>query len=208
VDRTESEVKTVGLYQAKPWFVKRLGWIEDELVSRRVHPDTLTAGGVVAGAGVGAALALGAVLHAPLLWLMVGPLVLARLALNALDGAVARRTGASRPFGTALNETGDRVADALALGGAAFAVPVAVAFSAVVASFLASLSGVLALALIGRRDYSGPMGKADRMAVLAVGATGAGVAGSSTILAVALVVIACGSALTAALRMSRLRKAM
>jgi len=101
-------VKATGLYEVKPWFVRRLTWIDDGPGPVAIHPNTLTAGGVVASAGVGAALALGGVLHAPLLWLIPAPLVLARLTLNALDGAVARRTGAARPFGTVLNEAGDR----------------------------------------------------------------------------------------------------
>jgi len=38
-------VKATGLYEVKPWFVRRLTWIEDGLVRLRIHPNTLTAVG-------------------------------------------------------------------------------------------------------------------------------------------------------------------
>lgn len=195
----------MGLYGIKPWFVRRLRRAEDALVARRVSPDALTVAGVAASLAAGAATALGGRLELPLLWLAVPPLVVVRLALNALDGSVARRTRRARPLGTALNEAGDRVGDAATIGATGLVVSPALALGAVAGSFLASITGVLSLALTGRRDSGGPMGKADRAALLGMGAAAGALAGSALPFVVVLWAIAAGSLATAALRLARLR---
>jgi CDP-diacylglycerol--glycerol-3-phosphate 3-phosphatidyltransferase len=162
------DVAVAGIYQVKPAFQRSLRGIEDALVARRVHPDWIT----------GAALALsvlgGALLYfAPsLTWLLVlVPVVgVVRTALNALDGLVAHRTGLARPWGEVLNEFSDRLADVLLLGGLALAAPTWHLLGAVtiVVMLLTSYLGILSRAAGGRRQYAGPMGKADRMILLSV----------------------------------------
>ena len=89
-----------------------------------------------------------------------------RLALNALDGSVARRLRMSSARGAVLNELGDRACD-LALFIPLLAVAPAWAVVFVVAAMtLTSTSGVMALATTGARDTRGPMGKADRVVLL------------------------------------------
>ncbi len=195
-----------GLYTIKPWFVRRLRRVEDALVARRVSADALTYAAVGVAATTGAVIAAGALLDRPIVWLAVGPLVLVRLALNALDGSVARRTGSARPFGQALNEVCDRVADACVIAPIALVAPPALALGALVAAFAASFTGVIALGVTGTRDYRGPMGKADRMAVVAVG----GVLAVWWSLAwdVACIVLLCGAVTTAVSRLRRLRAAV
>lgn len=150
-----------GLYAIKPWFVGRLRPVEDALVARRVSPDALTYAGVAAACGAAAAIVTGA-------WLLVPLLVFIRLAANALDGSVARRTGSARGFGMVLNELCDRFADTLMFASlVVVAAPIA-AVGALIATLLSSFVGVLALGVTGERDYQGPMGKADRMMVVAV----------------------------------------
>ncbi|MCC6174517.1 MAG: CDP-alcohol phosphatidyltransferase family protein [Chloroflexi bacterium] len=157
-----------GIYVLKPAFQRSLGGIERWLVARRVHPDWLT----------GAALALSVVggiclYAAPVQpWLLAAvPLVaVVRTALNALDGLVARDTGLARPWGEVLNELSDRLADVALLGGMAFAGPadLRLGAAAIVAMLISSYLAILSKAAGGRRQYMGPMGKADRMALLAV----------------------------------------
>jgi phosphatidylglycerophosphate synthase len=48
------------------------------------------------------------------------PLAIGRLAANALDGLVARRTGLARPWGEVYNECCDRISDTLIFVGLAF----------------------------------------------------------------------------------------
>src|SRR5688572_28146800 len=98
-----------GLYGLKPTFVRRLRGLEDRAVARGVSPNSLTVAAVGIGAVTGIALLAGN--HVPVLWLAVPPLVLARMACNAVDGSLARRTGTSSARGAVLNELGDRSAD-------------------------------------------------------------------------------------------------
>ncbi|MDQ3956703.1 MAG: hypothetical protein M3273_00105 [Actinomycetota bacterium] len=196
----------MSVYAIKPWFVRNLRGVEDALVRRNVSPDALSCAAFVSSVAGGGAIAAGALYGRPLLWLAVPPLCVARLALNALDGSVARRTGAARPFGIVVNEVGDRLADAALVGSLATVADPALTGGAVAGVFLCSLTGVLAQLLTGTRATSGPMGKADRVAVLAVAATAAAVMGSRGPFEAALVLIAGGSLLTAGLRISSLRR--
>jgi CDP-diacylglycerol---glycerol-3-phosphate 3-phosphatidyltransferase len=155
-----------GIYQVKPAFQRSLGGIEQWLVARRVHPDRLTYAALVLSIGGGAALYL-APEHRWLLAL-VPIVVLVRTALNALDGLVAKRTGLARPWGEVLNEFCDRVADVAIMGGVALAAPTLHLLGAavVVLMLLTSYLAILSKAAGGRRQYAGPMGKADRMLLL------------------------------------------
>src|SRR4030095_1733426 len=84
----------------------------------------------------------------------------------------ARTLGLARPWGEVLNELSDRVADVALIGGLALASPanLLLGTGALVAMLLSSYLAILSKAAGGRRQYMGPMGKADRMVLLAVGA--------------------------------------
>lgn len=197
-----------GLYAAKPAFTRLLAPVEAALAARGVRPDTVTAAGVVAGWLAGACLAAGALLGLPPLWLAVGPLGLVRLAANALDGALARRTGLATPAGTLKNEVGDRLADVGLLAGVgAVAGPLAAAL-ALAGALAASLAGVLALALTGRRDCGGPLGKSERVVVVGAGAGLAAATASPAPVLVAAGVVAAGGVLTALARTARLHRVL
>jgi CDP-diacylglycerol--glycerol-3-phosphate 3-phosphatidyltransferase len=197
---------TTGLYTIKPWFVRRLARVEDLLVTRNVGADSLTIAAVAVSLVAGSAIGLGSLLEMPILWAAVAPLGLIRLALNALDGSVARRSGTARPFGLALNELCDRLSDAALIASLGFVVPWWAVGAALTGAFLASTSGIVAAVVTGHRDTSGPMGKADRVAVLSVGAVVAGLTGSEPSFLVAALVIAVGATITALLRILRLRE--
>ncbi|MCA1674023.1 MAG: phosphatidate cytidylyltransferase [Actinomycetota bacterium] len=194
-----------GIYAVKPWFVRRLARVEDALVARKVDADRVTLWSVAVSAGAGGALAAGGALDEPLLWLAVPPLVVARLALNALDGSLARRTGMARPFGTVVNEVCDRASDVCVLAALAWVVTPALALAALAGALFTSLTGVLSLALTGRRATGGPMGKADRALVLAAAAAIAAVTGGSSAFTVALWTILAGCAVTSWLRITSLK---
>ncbi|PKH22448.1 hypothetical protein CIG19_13870 [Enterobacterales bacterium CwR94] len=90
-----------------------------------------------------------------------------RMALNAIDGLLAREFNQQSRLGALLNEVGDVVSDVFLylpfalLIGSSPALVVAVVMLAILTEFL----GVLGQTLNGQRDYSGPMGKSDRAAV-------------------------------------------
>lgn len=195
----------MGIYTLKPWFQSRLKGLEDALVSHRVSPDRLSLLAVLVSVLAGTALALGGYLERPLLWLTVPPLCVTRLALNALDGQIARRSGKARPFGTALNEMTDRMSDAAILAGASTVVPGPLVASTVALAFLTSLTGVLGFEVVGRRLTGGPMGKADRVAVLSGAVLVAQFAGSFWLI-VGVSIIAVGCVATIVLRVTELHR--
>jgi len=205
--RTSDVRPPCGLYAAKPWFTRRLAPLEDALAVRGVRPGTVTAAGAAFGWAAGTCLALGALLDTPALWMAVGPLGVARLAANALDGRLARRSGAAGPSGVVANEVGDRLGDVGLLAGVAAVTSTALAAGALAAALAASLVGVLALAVTGRRDCGGPFGKAERVAVVGLGAAAAGATGAATPITVAAAAVLAGGVVTAVARLVRLRRA-
>ncbi|MEI7554143.1 CDP-alcohol phosphatidyltransferase family protein [Candidatus Chlorohelix sp.] len=157
-----------GIYSIKPWWQRRLKGIEDALVKREVHPDYVTLSGVAFAGLAGIALYFSA--HWSWLALVVAPLVIARIAANALDGLVARRTGKARPWGELYNEFSDRVADLLVLVGLALnpQVIVPLGWGVLVLALLNSYLGTAAKAAGGKRQFGGLLAKADRMIYLAL----------------------------------------
>ncbi|HPC82356.1 MAG TPA: CDP-alcohol phosphatidyltransferase family protein [Thermoanaerobaculaceae bacterium] len=162
------------VYDLKARFQALLRPLVGGMARAGVRPNHLTLGALVGSAAAGGLVLLAA--RRPL-WLLVLPVWLfVRMALNALDGMLAREHAMVTPLGGALNEMGDVLSDlALYLPLAAVrpdaaAAAVAFGFGAV----LTEMSGVLGQALGARRHYEGPMGKSDRallvglLAVLAV----------------------------------------
>jgi CDP-diacylglycerol--glycerol-3-phosphate 3-phosphatidyltransferase len=164
----------VGLYQLKPAFQRTLLPLARRLAEWHVSPDMLSAASVLislVGAGL---LLLGPTRAAALL----APLAVARLACNALDGMLARAAGRTDPRGYVVNEITDRVSDVLLLAAlsAASGIDPRLGALVLVLSLLGSHLAVVSRAAGGQRPTSGPMGKSERMAVLAL----AGLAASAT----------------------------
>ena len=156
------------LYAVKPKFQSFLRRLADRLVLRGVSADVLTAVGLAAAASAGGIIAV--VGAHPSAWLIVvPPLLFARITCNALDGMVARKGGTARPWGGVLNEVGDRVADLLCFGGLVIsgALPAIIAGALLPTILFVSYLGVIGQSLGGGRCYAGPLGKADRMLILA-----------------------------------------
>jgi len=155
------------LYQVKPAFQQGLQPLARWAIRARVSADELTIAAVVVSLVGGIALAISG--ERPILLLTALPVVLARLALNALDGMVARATGAATPAGELLNELGDRLGDLLLVGGLVVAGHGDMRLGAVALAVitLPGAVGVAARAAGGARRYEGPLSKPDRMAALA-----------------------------------------
>jgi CDP-diacylglycerol--glycerol-3-phosphate 3-phosphatidyltransferase len=189
-----------GLYGIKPWFVRRLRRVEDKLVARRVSPAAITWSAVAVSVLAGCALAGGGITRNYTWWFLVPPLAVVRLALNALDGSVARRTDRASHSGAVVNEIADRAADTAFMVPAAFAVEPALAVGATAAAYLTSLTGVMGSATGTGRLTGGPMGKADRVALIALGAVAGAASASPEPLAIALVVVVAGCVVTVVTR--------
>jgi len=104
----------------------------------------------------------------PLLYLLLPGWMLLRMALNAVDGMLAREFGQQSRLGAYLNELCDVVADAalylslLSVPGIVQPAVWALAWTAAVSEY----AGVLGLMVGASRRYDGPMGKSDRAFVL------------------------------------------
>ncbi|MET4616282.1 CDP-diacylglycerol--glycerol-3-phosphate 3-phosphatidyltransferase [Stenotrophomonas sp. 2619] len=104
----------------------------------------------------------------PLLYLALPLWMLLRMALNAVDGMLAREFGQQSRLGAYLNELCDIVADAalylslLSLPGVNSTALWALTWMAAVCEY----AGVLGVMVGASRRYDGPMGKSDRAFVI------------------------------------------
>src|SRR5262245_61234757 len=154
------------IYDLKPRFQNLLRPLAPPLLRLGVTPNLITwaalIGSICAGGMVWLAGDRAACLALLPAWLLV------RMALNALDGMMAREYLMTSSRGAALNELGDLLSDlALYLPLAclrAEALWPVIAF--VFGAMLAEFCGLLGQALGGRRVYDGPMGKSDRAAFI------------------------------------------
>lgn len=179
-----------GLYALKPAFVARLRRLEDVAYQRGISADAVTIAAFVVAAGTGAVLVAGA--WFPWFWLAVPPLCLMRMACNAVDGSLARRSGTTTRRGAILNELGDRAADAVTFAALAPAVGVPLALGVVVVALHTSFLAVLGQGVLGTRSGTGPLGKPDRVAVLSVAAAAAAFVGADALVAGAWLLVVLG----------------
>ena len=195
---TSAHAAAGGLYSFKSWYAVRLAPARRGLVAANVPPAAITMMGIVFGGGAGAALAL--LRPGPAAGAAVAVLLAARLACANLDGGVARDSGRATPFGSVLNEAGDRAAELAALAGCLAFAPAALVLAAALAATLPSWVALAGAAAGLGRIQGGPVGKTERCLLLALlAAIGFPV--------VFLGVLAVGSAVTALVRILRLARA-
>lgn len=154
------------LYALKPGFQSLLRPLVGGLARAGVTPNAVTLGSLGICAGYGALLALTASRTA---FLFLPLILLSRMALNAIDGMLAREHGKASILGARLNEFADVVSDlCLYLPFAALVTPSGLVLSVVITGILAEFAGVLSCAHGGERSYDGPFGKSDRAAFFSV----------------------------------------
>ncbi|MDH3223016.1 MAG: CDP-alcohol phosphatidyltransferase family protein [Gemmatimonadota bacterium] len=150
------------IYDLKPRFQALLRPLVNRLASFGITPNQITVAALALSMVVGGSIAMAPEERWRLLLLPV--FLFIRMALNALDGMMARELGMESPTGAFLNELGDVLSDAalylpLALVPG-FSVPLMVAI--VVLAGVSELAGVVAAQIGASRRYDGPMGKSDR----------------------------------------------
>ena len=138
---------------------------------RRLHALGVTANQVTLFACL-VSVVLGALLvRAPRQWFALVPLwMLVRMALNAIDGMLAREFGQKSALGAYLNELTDVVSDAALYLPFAFVAPFTwwSVCAVIFAAALSEMTGVVAVMTGAARRYDGPMGKSDRAFVFSV----------------------------------------
>lgn len=104
------------------------------------------------------------------LFMLVPVWLFLRMALNAIDGMLAREHNQISALGAYLNELGDVVSDAALYAPFALIAPFSpVSIAALVLlAILTEFAGVLGVMVGAARQYDGPMGKSDRAVVFGV----------------------------------------
>lgn len=206
----------------RPIGARSAGWAVEAaafLAVRGVSPNAISAASV--GFGLLAGLCLSAAGGAEgwwaraLLLVLAGAFVGARLLANMLDGMVATEHRRAAPDGALWNEVPDRLADVAILVGAGAGVAAAdagpdwlgwlAAVTAVLTAYVREIGARLGAAM----DFSGPMAKPHRMAVI-IGCCAAGLVeglwgGRLDLMAIGLWAIVLGAGWTAAQRLMRVR---
>lgn len=149
------------IYSLKSGFQKLLRPIVDRLARMGVSPNQITIAALILSIGVGSFIACSRTPHALLL---LPPVLFLRMALNAMDGMLARDHNQQSPTGAILNELGDVLSDialylplALFPGFATWPV-----VAIVILSVLTEMTGVMGSGIGASRRYDGPLGKSDR----------------------------------------------
>jgi len=150
------------VYQLKPGFQNLLRPIVRALARAGVTPNQITILALVLSVLSGAAIVWQPHARWPLL--VLPGMLLVRMALNAIDGVLAREHDMTSRAGAVLNEVGDVVADAAMYlpVGLLHGIDARMVVVVVVLGVVSEMTGVVAQTLCGERRYDGPMGKSDR----------------------------------------------
>ena len=153
------------VYDLKPGFQKLLLPVTAALHRRGITANMVTVSAMLASLAFGAWMWLAS--HSRLPFLLLPLFMFARMALNAIDGMLARQYQQQSKLGALLNETGDLVSDAALYAPFAVlpAVQPGIIMGVVFLALLTEFVGVLGQVIGGGRRYEGPMGKSDRAVV-------------------------------------------
>ena len=152
----------ISVYQLKPKFQQLLIPVLVKLHAQQLSANKITISAIIWSAILGVLLFFSPA-H-PVFLVLVAFGLLVRMALNALDGMMARTFNQQSKLGEILNELGDVISDTFIFCGLfsySFVNP-KVLFVVIVLSIINEFVGVLAKLVSGIRRYDGPMGKSDR----------------------------------------------
>jgi phosphatidylglycerophosphate synthase len=201
-------------------FARRMA---QSLAKAKISPDVISATSVAFAALGGALLmtagALDGGLFRAALFVLAALCIQGRLLCNLLDGLVAVEHGQGGTAGPIWNELPDRIADVLLLAGAGYGVQAAGIGGGATLGWIAAVLAVLTAYVrelgrgLGRpADFSGPMAKQQRMAVLTafclVSVFEPLWRGHGLVLACGLAVIAAGSLITVVKRTRNLARGL
>ncbi|HEX5168686.1 MAG TPA: CDP-alcohol phosphatidyltransferase family protein [Cyclobacteriaceae bacterium] len=156
----------ISIYKIKPKFQQLLNPILVSLHKNGVTANQITISSIVLSFLIGVAFWYAKANRLLFLSLPIGLLV--RMALNALDGMMARTYNQQSKKGEVLNELGDVISD-LAIFFPLLAFEQNNIFLIVVflcLSIINEFAGLLGKVISGHRRYDGPMGKSDRAFVM------------------------------------------
>ena len=150
------------LYDLKPKFQALLRPLVAALAGAGVTANQVTLAAAAISVGVGAFVTINSESRSA--FILVPVWLFLRMALNAIDGLLAREFDQRSHLGAYLNELTDVISDAALYLPFAFVAPFSLPWIGLVI-FLAALSefaGVLGPSIGVSRQYAGPFGKSDR----------------------------------------------
>jgi len=156
----------MSLYALKPRFQNLLRPLTRCLARHGVTANQVTLGAAIGSIAAGALAGLAYPRHA--MFLLIPAWLFLRMALNAIDGMLAREHGQKSTLGAYLNELGDVISDIalvlpfLAVAGFASADVWLFALTAVIVE----CAGLIGPLVGASRRYDGPFGKSDRALVI------------------------------------------
>jgi CDP-diacylglycerol--glycerol-3-phosphate 3-phosphatidyltransferase len=154
------------IYDLKPAFQNLLRPIVSALANARITPNQITYAALILSFIAGGTIAL---THGALWTLLAIPAVMfVRMALNAIDGMLAKEHNMKSDAGAMLNEMSDVLSDAALYLPFALITGVSATWVVlfVIVAILTEMAGVLGALIGGVRRYDGPMGKSDRAFVI------------------------------------------
>jgi CDP-diacylglycerol--glycerol-3-phosphate 3-phosphatidyltransferase len=150
------------IYDLKPRFQALLRPMVKSLAEAGITANHVTVAAVILSFLVGALIAAQPEAKWPLLLMPVA--LFLRMALNAVDGMLAREHGMKSALGAILNEIGDVLSDTalyLPLSRVPGVNPIYIVAITILA-IVSEMAGVVAVQIGAQRRYDGPMGKSDR----------------------------------------------
>lgn len=152
----------ISVYTFKPVFIRLLRPIAAALAHCGVTANQVTVAACLLS--VVYAIVLFCKPDSPLLWGLMPVWLFVRMALNAIDGILAREFDQKSRLGAILNEMGDVLADAVLFVPLALVVGIGLPPVALFIwmALLTEFAGILALMVNSPRRYDGPCGKSDR----------------------------------------------
>jgi len=149
------------IYDLKPRFQNLLRPLVNGLARIGVTANQVTIAALLLSVTVGHMIAR---THGGRMLLVLPAVLFVRMALNAMDGILAREHNQKSALGAILNELGDVIAD-VGLYLPLAAVPQFdpwLVIGVVILSVLTEMTGVLGVQIGASRRYDGPLGKSDR----------------------------------------------
>jgi CDP-diacylglycerol--glycerol-3-phosphate 3-phosphatidyltransferase len=153
----------ISIYQLKPAFQGLLRPLVRRLAVAGVTANAVTILAMFVSILIGGWLYIGRC-DAPLWYLLVPIWMFLRMALNAVDGMLAREFGQKTPLGAYLNELSDVISDAALYLPFAWIAPFSWQTVCLIIglSVVSEMAGALGPMVGAPRQYDGPMGKSDR----------------------------------------------
>jgi CDP-diacylglycerol---glycerol-3-phosphate 3-phosphatidyltransferase len=149
------------IYSLKPGFQNLLRPLANRLARMGVSANQITIAALALSLGAGSLIVWA---HSARALLVLPAVLFVRMALNAMDGMLAREHNQQSSIGAVLNELGDVISDI----GLYLPLAVVPGFASwpmvgiVILSLLTEMTGVMGVQIGASRRYDGPLGKSDR----------------------------------------------